>query len=158
MRPLDTTLAAITLLLASGLLAACAGVGQPTPAVLDALWPEGRATLELAQLATRATLAPDEDFRATEIARDEATSHHVVSIRRAEVPHRHDRHDLLVVILEGHGSMWLGDEERAVGVGSILYVPRGTPHRFANHAAAPAVAYAVYFPAFDAADRIRVDP
>ncbi len=93
-----------------------------------------------------------------EIARDAATSHHVVSIREAEVPHRHDRHDLLVVLLEGYGSMRLGDEVRAVGVGSILYIPRGTPHGFANHGVAPAVAYAVYLPAFDGADRVLTDP
>jgi len=129
----------------------------PPPAMLDALFPAGRTSEALAALAGRAPLAPGEDFRAVEIARDAASSHHVVAIRRAETPHRHDRHDLLVVMLRGHGTMRLGAETRPVGEGSILYVPRGTPHAFTNAAAEPAVAYAVYFPPFDGADRAGVD-
>ena len=126
-------------LLAAGLAAAAfatTGCRTPTPtadapAVLDALWPQGRATLPLAELAGRISLAPTESFRVDELARDAATSHHVVAIRRAEVPHRHDRHDLLVVLLSGSGSMRLGGET-------------------------PAVAYAVYLPAFDGEDRAPV--
>ncbi len=160
MRPFESAAAAIAALLASGALVACAatGDGDPTPAVLDALWPGGRESVELSQLAERVPLAAAEDFRAVEIARDGATSHHVVSIRGAEVPHRHDRHDLLVVLLKGFGSMWLADDVRSVGEGSILYIPRGTPHAFTNHSDAPAVAYAVYLPAFDGTDRVLIEP
>ena len=114
--------------------------------------------MALAELATRAPLAEGEDFRAVEVGRDAATSHHVVSIRTREVPHRHDRHDLLVVLLSGHGTMQLGDDVRAIGEGSILYIPRGTPHTFENHSAEPAAAYAVYSPAFDGSDRVPIEP
>ncbi|NNL65560.1 MAG: cupin domain-containing protein [Myxococcales bacterium] len=135
-----------------------AGCSPPEPAaVLDALLPEGRYTESLAALADRAPLAPDQDFRAEEIGRDAGASQHVVSIRSAEVAHRHDRHDLLVVMLRGHGTMRMGDEARPVGEGSILWVPRGTPHAFANASAAPAVAYAVYVPPFDGRDRVLLD-
>lgn len=88
------------------------------------------------------------------MARDRHTSHHVVWIRTQEVPHRHDRHDLWVVIVRGHGTMRLGDEERAVGEGSVLYVPRGTVHAFRNLSSAAAAAYAVYAPPFDGKDRV----
>ena len=91
------------------------------------------------------------------MGRDAHASHHVVAIRRREQPHSHERHDLLVVLLRGYGSMLLGDEERPLGVGSILYVPRGTPHAFRNASAQPAVAYAVYVPAFDGRDRVELD-
>jgi mannose-6-phosphate isomerase-like protein (cupin superfamily) len=161
MKPVESLRRALCLALAFSLLAACSDAGREPgaePAVLDALWPEGRATVPLAELATRAPLAPDQDFRAVEIARDAATSHHVVSIRTVEVPHRHERHDLLVVLLKGFGTMQLGDEVRTLGEGSILYIPRGTPHSFANHSEAAAVAYAVYLPAFDGTDRVLIDP
>jgi mannose-6-phosphate isomerase-like protein (cupin superfamily) len=49
--------------------------------------------------------------------------------------------------------MRLGADERPVGEGSILYVPRGTVHAFRNATAEPALAYAVYAPAFDGKDR-----
>jgi mannose-6-phosphate isomerase-like protein (cupin superfamily) len=123
------------------------------PAVLDALFAGTRRTESLAALAASDPLAPREDFRIREVGRDAHTSHHLVWIRDREEPHRHDHHDLLVVILRGHGAMRLGDEERPVGEGSVLYVPRGTLHAFRNTSGAPAVAYAVYAPAFDGKDR-----
>jgi mannose-6-phosphate isomerase-like protein (cupin superfamily) len=126
---------------------------EPVP-VLDALFPELRRTESLAALADSQTLAPGDEFQLREIGRDANSSHHLVWIRDREQPHRHDHHDLLVVVLRGHGSMRLGDEERAVGEGSILYVPRGTLHAFRNASGDVAVAYAVYTPAFDGTDRV----
>jgi len=136
------------------LLLAAAGRAAEAPPVLDAAMPAGRQTIPLATLATEGGLAPGEDFKVREIFRDAATSHHVVWIRDREQPHRHDAHDLIVVMLSGSGFMRLGDEERPVGPGSILYVPRGTVHAFRNAGSEPASAYAVYTPAFDGRDRV----
>jgi mannose-6-phosphate isomerase-like protein (cupin superfamily) len=124
------------------------------PAVLDALFDGERRNEPLSDLAGKIELAPGEEYRVDEIDRDEHTSHHLVAIRNAEVPHRHDVHDLWVVVLRGHGTMLLGTEVHPVGEGSILYVPRGTLHAFNNTSRAPAVAYAVYSPAFDGKDRV----
>ncbi|MGE4606103.1 MAG: cupin domain-containing protein [Myxococcota bacterium] len=130
---------------------------QP-PAVLDAVISDQRITIEFDELMKRAPLAADQDFHVAELGRDEHTSHHVVSIRHSEVPHRHDRHDLVVVMLRGSGTMLQGAEERPIGAGSILYIPRGTRHAFRNAGDEPAIAYAVYTPAFDAEDRIVTEP
>jgi len=145
---------AIAAIAAGCWLARGVAAGDASPPVLDALFPSGRETLALAALAERVTLAPGEELRVVELARDASTSHHLVAIRGQETPHRHDHHDLLVVMLRGHGRMLLGAEERAVGEGSILYVPRGSVHAFRNESAEPAVAYAVYVPAFDGRDRL----
>lgn len=142
-------------ILATLALFACAAPAPP--AVLDGIFPDGRRTEVLAALADSETLPPGEEFRIVEVGRDGATSHHIVWIRDREQPHRHDRHDLLVVILRGDGFMRLGDEERAVGEGSILYVPRGTPHAYRNATDHPAIAYAVYAPAFDGTDRVPLE-
>jgi len=142
---------------AAALLALACASGGGGEAVFDGRLPGGRLSAPLAELTARATLAPGEDFRVVEIGRDAASSHHVVAIRTGETPHRHDRHDLLVVMLEGHGTWRLGDETRTVGEGSILYVPRGTVHAFTNASDAPAKAWAVYFPPFDGTDRALVD-
>ena len=160
MKPFQAASVCLAALLLSGPLAACATSpgGDGGSPVLDALWPGGRTTVELAELAARAPLAAGEDFRAVEVARDGATSHHVVSIRHEEVPHRHDHHDLLVVLLKGYGTMRLGDDVRAIGEHSVLYIPRGTLHTFANHSHEPAVAFAVYLPAFDGKDRVLLGP
>ena len=133
-----------------------AALAEPA-AVLDALLDGNRTTLDLDELAARVPLEDGEAFRVVEIGRDAHTSHHAVAIRHAETPHRHVRYDLFVVMLRGHGTMRQGGETRPVGVGSVLYVPRDTVHAFTNESDEPAIAYAVYAPAFDGKDRVEVD-
>ena len=130
---------------------------SPAPATLDALFPSGRLSLPLAALAEKYPLAPGKDFQVSEVGRDAGSSQHVVWIVDREIPHRHDTHDLVVVMLRGYGTMRLGAETRPVGPNSILYVPRGTPHAFTNESGEPAFAYAIYSPAFDGKDRVTVD-
>ncbi len=61
-----------------------------------------------------------------------------------------------MVIARGFGTMRIGDQTQPVGEGSVLYVPRGTVHAFANQSGAPSVAYVVYTPPFDGKDRVEV--
>jgi mannose-6-phosphate isomerase-like protein (cupin superfamily) len=131
-----------------------AAPGAPEP-IADVLLEE-RLRIPIADLAARVPLAPGEEFRVVELGRDTGTSQHLVAIRTAEVPHRHDRHDLFVVMVRGSGTWRMGDETLPVGQGSLLYVPRGTVHAFTNESRTPAVAYAVYTPPFDGSDRVEV--
>ncbi len=140
-----------------GTSATDAGRPGPAPTVVDAGTPEGRRTWPVSELLVAAALPPGQDLSVRELFRDAASSHHVVTIADRETPHRHDVHDLVVVILRGEGRMRMGDEERPVGEGSVLYVPRGTVHAFRNTSEGPAVAYAVYTPAFDGKDRVGVE-
>ena len=137
------------------LLIAAAPAGDSAPTI-DALLAGARVRIALAELPDRVQLAADQEFRVVELGRDAHTSHHLVAIRTAETPHRHDHHDLLVVMERGHGTMRIGDQTLPVGERSILYVPRGTVHAFANQSGAPALAYAVYTPPFDGTDRVEV--
>jgi mannose-6-phosphate isomerase-like protein (cupin superfamily) len=145
------------LLLGAGWTALAVAGGPPPRAVLDARLGDERLTLPLDVLPERVALAAGQAFRTAELGRDAHASHHVVAIRDGEVPHRHDRHDLLVVMLRGHGHMRLGAETRAVGEGSILYVPRATVHAFSNTSDEPAIAYAIYTPPFDGKDRVPIE-
>jgi mannose-6-phosphate isomerase-like protein (cupin superfamily) len=146
------------LLVASVLPFARAATAEPpeTAPVVDALLGERRMTVTLESILAE-PLAAGESFSVSEIGRDAHTSHHRVWIRDAEEPHRHDAHDLVVVMLRGFGSMRIGDETRPVGAGSILYVPRGAVHAFRNESGAPAAAYAIYTPPFDGKDRVAPD-
>ena len=128
-----------------------------SPPMLDALLAGERVRASVESLASRVPLAEGQDFRVAEVGRDAGTSHHVVAIRTAETPHRHDRHDLFVVMLRGHGTWRVGDETRPVGEGSLLYIPRGTVHAFGNESDANAIAYAVYVPPFDGEDRVELE-
>ena len=147
---LRSTCGALPLLFLAAPMAA-----QEEAAVVDGVFPEGRTTEPLDSLLAAIQLGQDEDFRVVELGRDEHSSHHLVFIRDREIPHRHDRHDLFLVVLRGSGGMLQGDEERPVGEGSIIFVPRGGVHAFRNADAEPAVAYAVFSPAFDGGDRVE---
>ena len=142
-------------------IAALALVGaappEPTAPVLDALLANGPIVQPLVKLLADHPLAEGNDFQVIELGRDGASSHHLVWIADREQPHRHDAHDLFVVILRGHGTMRIGSDIQPVGEGSILYVPRGTPHAFVNLSTAPAAAYAVYVPPYDGKDREPVE-
>jgi mannose-6-phosphate isomerase-like protein (cupin superfamily) len=160
---------ALLVLLGSLLLSAC-GHGEAKPAarppaataapqaMLDALFEDRRLTRPLADLAASAELAPGEAFRSVELGRDAHSSHHIVALRAREPLHRHEVHDLLVVVLKGHGSMRIGDEERAIGERSIVFVPRGAVHAMVNLSGEPLTGYAVFMPAFDGQDRVLVAP
>ena len=137
------------------LLAACqTSVAQERPAVVDGVFADGRLTDELDRLIAEVPFGEEEQFKVVELGRDANSSHHIVFIRDRESWHRHDRHDLFLVVVRGFGSMLQGDEERPVGEGSVLYIPRGGVHAFRNESAEPAVAYAVFIPAFDGVDRV----
>jgi mannose-6-phosphate isomerase-like protein (cupin superfamily) len=141
-------------------LLAGAGCGRaregPAPTI-DALLGGARVSIPLGEIAARVPLAEGQDFRVEELGRSESTSHHVAAIRTGEPLHRHDSHDLLVILVHGHGTQRVGDETRPVGEGSVIFVPRGTTHAFTNAGPEPAVAYVVYAPPFDGKDRVPVD-
>lgn len=155
-----TRLTRLCAALAAAGFAACASStpehAAPAPPVLDALLGE-RLVVPLAELPLRVPLAPDQDFRVEPLGASEHTSHHVGAIRRAEPLHRHDRHDLLVLIVRGRGTQRVGDETREVGEGSLLFVPRGVVHAFTNTGPEPAIAVLVYSPPFDGRDRVLVE-
>lgn len=137
-------------------LAACGPAPQTSPAPVLDLGFAARVEEPLATLAARVPLAPDQDFRVEELGRSEHTSHHVGAIRTGEALHRHERHDQLVVLVRGNGTMRVGEEVRTVEQGSILFLPRGVAHAFTNGGVEPAIAYLVYAPPYDGRDRVEV--
>ena len=50
----------------------------------------------------------------------------------ATTPHRHPRTEEIYYVLEGHGSMRVGDETRAVGPGDAIAIPPGALHQIRN--------------------------
>ncbi|OIK28447.1 cupin domain-containing protein [Streptomyces malaysiense] len=60
--------------------------------------------------------------------------------------HRHARHDEGFYILSGTVRFTVGDEEYDAGTGTLVMVPPGTPHTFANPADQPAVMLSTFTP------------
>ena len=146
-----------SLVLVLGLALVAADPAPKPPPSVDALFANGRLTQPLADLLAAHPLEAGKSFQVIEIGRDAGSSHHLAWIVDRESPHRHDTHDLFVVMLRGWGTMRIGAETRPVGEGSVIYVPRATPHAFTNLSGAPAASYAIYFPPFDGKDRVPVE-
>lgn len=70
----------------------------------------------------------------------------LVRIVGAEQPHRHLDHDLVVFLVEGRGSMFLGHDTHAIEAGDIVAIEKGTEHAFRNAARGGTVAVVVRVP------------
>jgi quercetin dioxygenase-like cupin family protein len=69
--------------------------------------------------------------------------------------HYHAKHDETVVILRGRGKMILGDQEREVAAGDVIFIPQGTVHAF-DPLSEDVVAVSVFAPKWDGKDRIII--
>jgi quercetin dioxygenase-like cupin family protein len=117
---------------------------------------EGRG-YDLDDLVRRHPLADDANIRADEVGRTAAATVHLVQVRSGETPHRHERHDLVVTVLRGRGTLRMGDTERPMRPGDVAVVRRGAPHWFTNLGGEPAVALVVFAPPLDAPDTTPLD-
>ena len=101
-------------------------------------------------------LKADQAISIEELSRGESASAHIVQIRKQEPLHLHESHDVTAILLKGNGVLWIGDRKLELKPGSIVTIPRGVPHSFTNQSQQPAVAYAVFNPAFDGKDFVPV--
>lgn len=107
-------------------------------------------------LPASSPLPPGENIRATEIARAEHVSLHLVQIRHREAPHVHTRYDLTVLLLRGEGILWLAGRALAMQQGDTALIPRDTPHWFENTGPSTAAALVGFAPPFDGPDNAPV--
>lgn len=82
----------------------------------------------------------------------DASVHHVTATNGVK-PHFHRNHDEIVVILEGSGTMRIGEESHPLGAGRTFLVPRGTVHSVDSTGTALR-AISIFVPPFDGRDRI----
>jgi len=101
-------------------------------------------------------LKADQGTGIEEISRGETASAAIVQIRNLQPLHFHESHDLTAIVLKGYGTLTVGDRKLELRPGSIVTIPRGTPHSFLNKSPEPAVAYAMFNPAFDGKDFVPV--
>jgi mannose-6-phosphate isomerase-like protein (cupin superfamily) len=132
-----------------------ARASAPKRPTLNAQLGATHVSIPLEDLA-KVQLAPGQTFKIEELGRDEHSSHHIVALLDREPLHRHDEHDLLVVVLQGEGEMLIGETTVPIGRHSIVYVPRRAVHSMHNTTKKPLIGYAVFTPPFDGKDRVPV--
>ena len=112
---------------------------------------------QLRETAASAPLPAGQPLAATELARGESSSLHMVQVRSAVVAHYHASHDETVCVVSGRGRMQIAEREVWIGPGSVLYIPRGTVHAVVNADTTQLlIAMSSFAPAFDGEDRVFV--
>jgi len=115
-------------------------------------------TIPVAALIADTPLAAGEKIARRAIAHGENSSLFLVRIGDREEPHIHARYDLLVLIVDGHGTLWVNGAARSMKLGDVAFIARGTPHYFVNEGGSPASALATFSPRFAGPDSQPVAP
>lgn len=106
----------------------------PAPAMVDL------AAMKHADMPTTAN--PEMNTRML-VTTDNAT----VQIQSGNVAkHTHPKTDEIQYIIEGSGSMWLGNERKDFRPGTLIIIPKGTPHAGTVVASGPVKALAIKIP------------
>ena len=93
----------------------------------------------------------------TAVFSDSLSSSFHICIPREVKPHLHRFHTEHVMVLEGEGSMLLGDSTFTIAAGSFVIIPMGTPHAVRTTSAIPLRVLSVQAPFFDGSDRVLID-
>jgi len=116
-----------------------------TPAVIDL------AALKHADLPT--TSNPEMNSKMF-VVTDNAT----LAVQSGNVAkHIHPKTDEIQYIIEGSGAMWLGNERKEFKPGTLLIIPKGTPHAGTIVASGPVKAIAIKIPPQPADDVVFVN-
>jgi mannose-6-phosphate isomerase-like protein (cupin superfamily) len=107
---------------------------------------------DLAAALSSNPIAAGENVHVSLLRKTDHASVHLVQVRWAEKPHIHESHDMIVLVVRGHGDMTIGRETRVIREGDVIDVPAGTRHFFTNRGRSPAVAVVVFSPPFDGKD------
>lgn len=138
----------LTLLCVGTTLHACAG---PRPAVL--VW-EGAGAPRVLQLDEAAVSASRQGpgVRAEAWGESPDATLRVLATTEAERPHRHDQHDLTVVLLRGAGVLVVEGRQWQVRSGDVVHVARGKVHHFHPRGPAPVTALVIFTPRLEGGD------
>jgi mannose-6-phosphate isomerase-like protein (cupin superfamily) len=82
------------------------------------------------------------------------TSVSLIRLMKAEQPHIHKDHDLVVVLLSGSARLHLGERTVAVHPGDVMEIPRGVVHWAENTGPEASEVYAVFSPPYDGHDNL----
>ena len=105
-------------------------------------------------------ITPSSDFENVEVKKlneDDLASTFVIWVKTSVKAHYHATHTEVVHVLEGTGLMTLGNEERKIGPGDYVFIPKGTPHSVQVIGSTPMKVLSMQTPRFDGTDRVFVD-
>ncbi len=98
-----------------------------------------------------------ENIKVIPLNSDEHASSFIIFVKESVRLHRHDEHTEYVIILEGKGTMLLGEKTVPLKKGQVINIPKGTPHAVTVTSKKPMKVLSVQCPKFIGKDRIFID-
>jgi len=109
------------------------------------------------RLIVQDPLKEGELIRITSLAQGRDATVNLVRTTGALKKHYHADHEEIVYIIHGGGTMTMGDKQKRVRPGDVIYIPRKTIHGFVNGGEWETAVLSVISPAFDGKDRVYVE-
>lgn len=81
----------------------------------------------------------------------------VIVIKQGVKLHKHLYHSETVTIIEGEGTMRLGEKSFKIKQGDVIFIPRNTPHAATSTGNIPLKVISVQSPQFDGTDRVFLE-
>lgn len=88
---------------------------------------------------------------------DSLSSSFCIVIKKEVKGHKHLHHSEQVMVIEGEGSMVLGDKILNIKKGDVIFIPKNTVHSVKNTGIVPLKVLSVQAPFFDGKDRVFVE-
>lgn len=89
-------------------------------------------------------------------AQGEHCTVNVIQTKSQIKAHYHAKHEEVVYVVSGSGTMRLGNRMQRVKSGDLMYIPKNTVHGFTPQSV-ECVVVSIFSPSFDGKDRIFVD-
>ena len=98
-----------------------------------------------------------ENIYVRQLYSDSLSSSFVIFIKKEVKLHKHNAHTEHVMVLQGEGTMVLGDSTFTIKKGNIVFIPKGTPHKVLTTSKIPLKVISIQSPNFDGSDRLMLE-
>jgi mannose-6-phosphate isomerase-like protein (cupin superfamily) len=88
---------------------------------------------------------------------DSLASSFVIVIKKEVKSHKHLRHSEHVIVLEGNGTMNLGEKLIEIKKGDVIFIPKNIVHAVKSTGKNPLKIVSVQAPNFDGKDRVFIE-
>lgn len=106
---------------------------------------------------TIGTKSTTQNIYVKQLGGDSLSSCFVIVIKQQVKLHKHAFHSETVTVLEGEGSMQLGEKNFSIKKGDIIFIPCNTPHAVISTGTQALKVISNQSPSFDGTDRILLE-
>lgn len=97
---------------------------------------------------------PYENIRVQRIAGDSLSTQFVIWVKDTVRTHQHRKHSESIYVLEGDARFYIENEQKTIGAGDFLFIPKGSWHSVKVTSEHPLKVISTQSPEFTGADRV----